>query len=127
LKNFNPAAFAVDPQIALSYLEPLARPHPATLQPEAWLADSWAWRSNGKELSFQIRDGVTWHDGSALTAADAQFSFQVYREDAESAVAGLFSLVDTIEATSARELVVRFVERDASWLFNVATLPIFFA
>jgi peptide/nickel transport system substrate-binding protein len=125
LKNLNPAAFAVDPQIALSYLEPLVRSHPATLKPEPWLAESWAWHADGKELSFQIRGGVAWHDGSALTAADAHFSFQVYREDTESAVAGLFSLVDSIEAPTEHELVVRFGDRDANWLFNVATLPIF--
>ncbi len=125
LKNLNPAAFAVDPQIPFSYLEPLVRPHPETMEPGPWLAESWAWHSDGEELTFQIRDGVTWHDGSPLTASDAQFSFQVYREDAESAVAGLFSLVDSVETPSERELVVRFSDRDANWLFNVATLPIF--
>lgn len=125
LTNLNPAAFAVDPQIPLSYLEPLVRPHPATLEPEPWLADSWAWTSNGRELSFQIREGVEWHDGAPFSAADALFSFQVYQADADSAVAGLFSLVSSVEATSEHELVVRFDERDANWLFNVATLPVF--
>ena len=45
VKNFNPAAYALYPQIVVSYLEPLVRPHPATLQPEPWLAESWEWRA----------------------------------------------------------------------------------
>jgi ABC-type transport system substrate-binding protein len=111
LRNLNPAAFAVDPQIPLSYLEPLVRPHPATLKPEPWLAESWAWHSDGRELSFQIRSGVTWHDGSPLTAFDAEFSFHVYHEDVASPVAGLFSLVDSVEAATESQLVVRFSDR----------------
>jgi ABC-type transport system substrate-binding protein len=42
--NFNPAAFAQDPQIPLSYLEPLVRPDPLTLRPEPWLARRWDWQ-----------------------------------------------------------------------------------
>ena len=125
VKNFNPSAFALDPQISISYLEPLVRPHPATLQPQPWLAESWHWQADGLELLLQLRQGITWHDDSPFDSDDARFSFQVYLEDVESAVSGLFSLVDSIEATSPHELRVRFSQRDASWLFNAATLPIF--
>jgi len=125
LDNFNPAAFSQDLQITWSYLEPLARPDPVTLRPMPWLADQWEWRSDGLELVFSIRDSVVWHDGTALSAADAAFSYEVYREDTESAVGGLFALVDTVEAVSDREVRVRFTALDANWLFNGATLPIF--
>lgn len=124
LDNFNPAAFSQDPQVTLSYLEPLVRPDPLTLRPMPWLADDWVWRSDGLELAFSVRDNVVWHDGAALSAADAAFSYEVYRTDTESAVSGLFALVDSIEAVSDREVRVRFTERDANWLFNAATLPI---
>jgi peptide/nickel transport system substrate-binding protein len=125
LDNFNPAAFSQDLQIAWSYLEPLVRPDPVTLRPMPWLADRWEWRSDGLELSLSVRDNVVWHDGAALKAADAAFSYEVYREDTESAVRGLFALVDSIEAVSDREIRIRFTALDANWLFNAATLPIF--
>ena len=124
LGNFNPGAFRQDPQIALSYLEPLVRPDPATMRPVPWLAERWEWRADGLELVFLLRDDVLWHDGVPLTAADAAFTFEVYRSDTDSAVSGLFALVDSVDAISERELRVRFTARDASWLFNVATLPI---
>jgi peptide/nickel transport system substrate-binding protein len=123
--NFNPVAFAQDPQIPLSYLEPLVRADASTMRPEPFLAEGWEWRNGGLELLFTIRDGVVWQDGSPFSAHDAVFSFDVYQHDAESAVSGMFALVESIEADSDRDLIVRFNERDANWLFNAATLPVF--
>src|SRR5918995_2475877 len=124
LLNFNPGAFQQDPQIPWSYLEPLVRPDPTTMRPVPWLAQRWEWRADGLELVFSLRDDVLWHDGGPLTADDAAFTFEVYRSDTDSAVSGLFALVDSVDAISERELRVRFTARDASWLFNGATLPI---
>ena len=57
------ARFEQDPQIPLSYLEPLVRPDPSTMRPTPWLAQRWEWREHGLELVFALRDGVVWHDG----------------------------------------------------------------
>jgi peptide/nickel transport system substrate-binding protein len=122
--NFNPAAFAQDLQVPWSYLEPLVRPDQETMAPTPLLARAWSWHNDGRELRFALRDDVRWHDGTPFTAADAVFSFEVYRDDAESLVAGFFGLVDAIEAVGEHELTVTFYERDANWLFNAATLPI---
>jgi peptide/nickel transport system substrate-binding protein len=124
LANFNPSAFQQDQQIPLSYLEPLVRSDPTTMRPTSWLAQRWEWRAQGLELIFVLREGVVWHDGAPLTAADAAFTFEVYEHDTDSVVSGLFALVERIEAISDRELRVRFPAPDPNWLFNVATLPI---
>ena len=125
LDNLNPAAFAVDFQVTLSYLEPLVMPDAVTMEPTPWLATRWAWRDSGLTLDLTLRDGVTWHDGSPLTAGDAAFSYSVYQSDVDSAVAGFFSLAESFEAVADDLLTVRFQERDANWLLNAATLPIF--
>jgi peptide/nickel transport system substrate-binding protein len=125
LGNFNPAAFAQDYQITGSYLEPLLRPNPSSMRPEAWLATTWEWGDQGRALSLHLRDDVTWHDGSPFSAHDAVFSFDVYRGDVDSAVAGLFALVASVEAASEREVLVKFHDHDPTWLFNAATLPVF--
>jgi peptide/nickel transport system substrate-binding protein len=125
VENFNPAAFAQDPQIPLSYLEALVRPDPKTMRPLPWLANRWIWRNDGAELRLVLRNDVVWHDGTPFEAADAEFSYAVYRDDPESVVSGFFALVQSIEAVSEHELVIRFSDRDANWLFNAATLPIF--
>jgi peptide/nickel transport system substrate-binding protein len=125
LRNLNPAAFAVDYQVTLSYLEPLVMPDSVTMEPRAWLASSWAWRDDGLALELTLRDDVTWHDGTPFSAADAAFSYTVYQADADSAVSGFFTLAESFEATSDQVLTVRFQDRDANWLLNAATLPIF--
>lgn len=125
LRDLNPAAFAVDYQVTLSYLEPLIMPDAVTMEPRPWLASGWAWRDSGLTLELTLRDDITWHDGTLLSAADAAFSYTVYQSDEISAVSGLFALVETIEATSESVVTVRFREKDANWLLNAATLPVF--
>lgn len=123
--NFNPCALAQDQQVTLSYLEPLLRSDPVTMRPTPWLARGWEWSEAGLALDLMIRDGIVWHDGTSFTAADAAFSLSVYRDDVDSVFAGLFALVTEIVATSDRRLRVSFGARDATWLFNAATLPVF--
>ena len=55
------------------------------MRPTPWLAERWEWRAEGLELVFLLRDDVLWHDGVPLTAADAAFTFEVYRSDTDSA------------------------------------------
>ncbi|MFT4037266.1 MAG: ABC transporter substrate-binding protein [Thermomicrobiales bacterium] len=125
LTNLNPAAFLADYQVTLSYLEPLVRPDPVTMAPRPWLAERWVWRDGGRLLTLHLRDDVHWQDGSPLTAVDAMFSYEVYQQDADSAVAGLFALCEGFEAVSETEVEVRFSDIDANWLLNAATLPVF--
>ncbi len=41
------------------------------------LAESWAWRDDGRTLAFKLRQGVRWHDGKPFTAKDVQCTFDL--------------------------------------------------
>ena len=41
-----------------------------SIRPE--LATSWAWSEDGTKLTFQLRQGVKWHDGQPFTAKDVE-------------------------------------------------------
>src|SRR5476649_241690 len=41
------------------------------------LAESWAWRDEGRTLAFKLRKGVRWHDGKPFTAKDVQCTFDL--------------------------------------------------
>src|SRR5580698_2079421 len=49
-----------------------------SIRPE--LAKSWAWNEEGTELTFQLRDGVKWHDGKPFTAADVKCTWDLLTE-----------------------------------------------
>jgi peptide/nickel transport system substrate-binding protein len=47
-----------------------------------WLASSWTWSNNYKQLVLNIRNGVTWSDGQPLTGADVAFTFNLMKNNA---------------------------------------------
>jgi peptide/nickel transport system substrate-binding protein len=45
-------------------------------QVDPWLATSYSWNATGTAVTFQLRHGVEWSDGTAFTSADVVFTFQ---------------------------------------------------
>ncbi len=41
------------------------------------LATEWSWSGDGTELTFKLRDGVTWHDGKPFTSADVKCTWDM--------------------------------------------------
>lgn len=67
--------------------------------PVPLLAESWDISADGKTVTFAIRRGVKFHDGSDLSAADVVYSLQTNSESALSNTSGAFPTVESIEAT----------------------------
>src|SRR5579871_248064 len=44
-----------------------------------WLATSYAWSNGGKTISFTIRQGVKWNNGTPFTPADVAFTFNLLK------------------------------------------------
>jgi peptide/nickel transport system substrate-binding protein len=56
---------------------------PSPLAPGAvkpWLATSYAWNSSYTQLTFTIRPGVKWNNGTPMTAADVVFTFDMIKK-----------------------------------------------
>ncbi len=124
-ENFNPVAFDQDFQIPVSYLDPLVKPNPVTLAPEPWLAESWEWNEDQTIITYALRSGVTWHDGTPLTADDVRFSLFVARDDIFSELRNFFVLMDDAEAVDDLTVRVILSAVDNTWLFNASSLLIF--
>jgi peptide/nickel transport system substrate-binding protein len=65
---------------------------------------------DGKTYTFKIRQGVKFHDGSPLTAADVAASWKEIihpREGVSSAREGYYLMVDKVEATDPTTVVFR--------------------
>jgi peptide/nickel transport system substrate-binding protein len=123
--DFNPVAARQDVQVACSYLDPLLWADEVTMEPRPWLAERWEWSEDGTEITYVLRDDVTWHDGTPLTAEDVRFSLYVYRDDLNSAVRNFFAGMREAEVLDERRLRVALSEPDGGWLFNASTQLIF--
>jgi peptide/nickel transport system substrate-binding protein len=86
---------------------------------EPGLATEWEVSDDGTEVTLQLRDGVTFHDGADFTAEDAKATLErVLDPDTGSVVASNLGNVKTIEAPDDTTLVISLSNPDAS-LLNV--------
>jgi len=82
----------------------------ADLRPIPALAESWTSNADGTEWIFNVRQGVKFHDGSALTAADVVFTYRRLLDPTlkSPAAANLATLrPENFEATDEKTLKVR--------------------
>jgi peptide/nickel transport system substrate-binding protein len=85
----------------------------ASVEPGA--ADSWKVSPDGKTWVLHIRDGVTFSDGTPLTAGDAAYALE-RAASKDSNFEDNFALVDHATATDSHTLVVMLKKPSASFL-----------
>ena len=77
------------------------------LRPTPDLATSWTTSPDGRTWTFQLRPGVTWHDGAAFGAVDVKFTFdQILDLATGSRLHSDFAAVDGVDVVDS--LTVRF-------------------
>ncbi len=74
------------------------------------VAESWKASAGGKTWTFKIRQGITFHDGSALTADDVVWTFKGHLDPAnKSNAAGKFKgILDSAGVTKVDKFTVQF-------------------
>ncbi|MDQ3411559.1 MAG: ABC transporter substrate-binding protein, partial [Chloroflexota bacterium] len=96
--------------------EGLTRVRP-DLSIEPSLAESWEIAEDGLTYTFALRQGVTFHDGTPLTAGDVKFTFERLVDPATaSPSAADLAFMDTVEAPDDATVVVTLTQPDASFL-----------
>ena len=75
-------------------------------EPEPQMVDSWSATNNNKKWAFQLRDGLNWHDGSAVTAEDCVASLKRWgQRDGEGQL--LFKNIESIAAVDSKTFVIK--------------------
>jgi peptide/nickel transport system substrate-binding protein len=63
------------------------------------LATSWSWGAGNKSLTFTIRQGVKWSDGTPMTADDVAYTFNLIKKYPALDLTGAWSVLSSVTAT----------------------------
>jgi peptide/nickel transport system substrate-binding protein len=86
-----------------------------------WLATSYKWGAGGKSITFTIRSGVKWNNGTAMTPADVVFTYNLVRKNAAINLAGL--QISSVSA-SGHTVTLTFPTAQYTNLQQIAGVPI---
>ena len=92
------------------------------------LAETWSVEENGTRFTFNLRDSVTFHDGTPLTAEDVAYSWDKMANPPEG-TSSLFSsvfgpIIDTIAAPDATTVVITTTNTVGWFLGHVPVVSI---
>ena len=95
------------------------------LSPRPSLAESWNVSDNGLTYTFNLRQGVKWHDGQAFSSADVVFSADVFLRETHPRFRVALSHVDTISAPDDHTVVFKLKNQFGPFLgvFESGTMP----
>src|SRR5437762_5159476 len=94
--------------LAINDERDVPRPYLAEALPQL-NSESWRVSPDGRmETTHRLRSGLTWQDGTPLTADDFVFAYQVYREAALGFIAAPEDRMESVLAPDPRTVVVKW-------------------
>jgi len=85
-----------------------------------WLATAWAWSNNNKTLTFTIRSGVKWSDGTPFSAKDVLFSFDLLKKYPALDLNGDWSVLSSVSAKGSNQVVFQFKTASVPYFYYIA-------
>lgn len=114
VKNFNPLVPDALPSAQYGIHEPLFVYSSTKDEITPWLATEWAFNEDNTVLTFKIREGVAWSDGTPFSATDVAFTMNLLKENTalsgSGGIRGVLDSVTSFEAPDATTFVATFTE-----------------
>jgi peptide/nickel transport system substrate-binding protein len=112
----NMQSLSYEPLLEFNLMQPTAAPVP-------WLATGYSWSDGGKTLTFTIRSGVKFSDGTPMTASDVAFTFNLLMKNPAlaSSAPGPTPLPTSARAPNATTAVLTFSQPEYANLFLIAS------
>jgi peptide/nickel transport system substrate-binding protein len=86
-----------------------------------WLATAYSWGNSGKSITFTIRQGVKWNNGTPMTPADVAFTYNLVKSNTAINLAGLD--ISSV-STSGNTVTLTFPTAEYTALQQIAGVPI---
>ncbi len=84
-----------------------------------WLATSWAWSNGNRTLTFTIRQGVKFSDGTPMTAADVAYTFNLIKKVPALDVNSVWSVLSSV-TQSGDNVVMDFKSPSVPYFYYIA-------
>lgn len=84
------------------------------------LAKSWETSADGLSITFELQEGVTWHDGEPFTSHDVKYNIEEIFPLTSNA-APLVNVLDSVEAPDDHTIVVNLTEPFGPWVAGLST------
>ncbi len=93
----------------------------AQSQPAPRLATRWQVSPDGLTYTFDLAQGVTWHDGSAFSAADVVWTFDRLRQAGSGLpTEDLYSNIVSVQATDELQVAFNLAEPNLFFLYDLS-------
>lgn len=93
--------------------------------PQPWLAESWEISDDGTVITFTIREGVTFHDGTDLDANAVKFTYdRILDPEMAAPYKSFVETLESVEAPDATTAVFTFSEPYAPFFTNSTIIGI---
>ena len=99
----------------LAYVNPLQNGKTTPM-----LASSWQWGAGNKSLTFTIRKGVKFSDGTPMTAADVVYTFDLLKKYPALDLTGVWSVLSSVTQTGSDQVTLDFTSPAVPGFYYVA-------
>ena len=73
-----------------------------------WLATAWSWANGDKQLTFTIRNGVKFSNGTPMTAADVVYTFNLLKQHKTLDINSVWSVLSSVTQQGSSKVVMTF-------------------
>ena len=84
-----------------------------------WLASSFAWSNGNKTLTFTIRKGVKFSDGSPMSAADVAFTYNMLKQNKALDLNSIWSVLSSV-TQQGDNVVMQFKSPAVPYFYYIA-------
>lgn len=83
------------------------------------LAKDWEISPDGLTYTFNLQEGVKWHDGEAFSSEDVKFTYEKIQAS-EGYLAAALAAVDSMECPDENTIVITLKEANSTFISNLA-------
>jgi peptide/nickel transport system substrate-binding protein len=85
-----------------------------------WLATKWAWSNGNKEITFTIRNGVKFSNGTPMTAADVVYTFNMLKANKTMDINAVWSVLSSVTQKGSNQVVMTFKSAAVPYFYYIA-------